>query len=406
MSRSILISHPHAAAFSGGTAAGLERHGSLGLFVVGIGAAHGTWKAGVIEALASVAPIARNRVIRGVPPARLCSLGWLEAGARAFSRVASAVGMGGPSAYDAMFVSHDAAVAAIPWPTGTRAVYAYEDGALRTFRRAARLGIERIWDLPIPHYATLERMWVEEAVRWPGAMGMAPRLEAVWKKRRKDEELALASRISVPSTYVRESLEAVGVKVPIVLTPFGFPVEDFEPKSSPASGPFTVVAVGTQNLRKGTPYLLEAWKRAGLRNARLRLVGPMLLAQGFLSRYSGLFEHVPHIARTDLGEVYRSADLVALPTLGDGCPLVVQEAMSCGTPALTTRCGNGPDLITDGVDGWVVQERDVDVIVERLRAAAADRAKLHGMGQAARRRAEQWTWNDAGAALARAFSPQ
>ncbi len=405
MKGGILLSHPHAATVASGTAAALERDGCLALYVIGVGAAAGTWTARALAYLGERRPVTRNRVIRGVPAGRLRSLGWLEVGARGAAAAARALHMARPSVYDAIFVAHDAAVAAMPWPSGTRTVYAYEDGALRTFRRAARLGLERVWDLPLPHYATLERMWLEEAQRWPGAMGTKPRLEPGWKKRRKDAELGLATRISVPSTYTRESLEAVGVKVPIVVTPFGFPVEDFEAKSSPWSGPFTVIAVGTHNLRKGTPYLLEAWRRAGLRDARLRLVGPMRLTEAFVGRYAGLFEHVRHVPRALLGEIYRSADLLVLPTLGDGCPLVVQEAMSCGTPVMTTRCGSGPDLVTDGVDGWVVPDRNVEALVEHLREAAGHRQKLYSVGQAARARAERWTWTEAGSALARAFCP-
>jgi glycosyltransferase involved in cell wall biosynthesis len=233
----------------------------------------------------------------------------------------------------------------------------------------------------------------------------ALRVQPDWKRRRKDGELALADRISVPSAYTRESLENAAVKVPITVTPFGFPVDSFAPKRSLEQRPFTVVAVGSHDLRKGTPYLLEAWKRAALPDARLVLVGIMRLTRAFVSSYAGIFEHVPHLPRALLGDVYRSADLLALPTLGDGCPLVVQEAMCCGTPVVTTRCGNGPEFITNDVDGWVLPERDVEALVALLRKVAADRNRLFRVGQAARARAERWTWQDAGRALVQAFRP-
>jgi glycosyltransferase involved in cell wall biosynthesis len=75
--------------------------------------------------------------------------------------------------------------------------------------------------------------------------------------------------------------------------------------------------------------------------------------------------------------------------------------MCSGTPVVTTRCGNGPDCITTGVDGWVIPERDVDALVEALRAAHADRERTFAVGQAARARAERWTWADAGQSLCR-----
>ena len=287
------------------------------------------------------------------------------------------------------------------WPNGTAAVYAYEDAALRTFERAERSGLARIWDLPTPHWATAGRIWQEEARRWPGAMGAAPREEPAWKKERKDRELGLADVIVTASRFTRESLERMGCQKRVVEVPYGFPSETFRLKKSPPSGPFTVLAVGTHDLRKGTPYLLEAWRRAGLRDARLRLVGQMKLTPTFLAPYSGLFEHVPHLARSDLEREYQRADVLAFPTLGDGFGLVIQEAMCCGTPVLTTGCGGGPECIEDGVEGWITPPRDIDALVDRIRFAAAHRTRLAEMGLAGRRRASAYGWDEAGTRLIR-----
>jgi len=79
--------------------------------------------------------------------------------------------------------------------------------------------------------------------------------------------------------------------------------------------------------------------------------------------------------------------------------------MCCGTPVVTTPCGGGPESITDGVDGWLIPPRDIDALVERLRAAAADRDRTAAVGRAARARAERWTWREAGDALVAAFAP-
>jgi glycosyltransferase involved in cell wall biosynthesis len=399
--RSILVSHPHVAAVSKGVAAAFERHGMLAAYYGGVVGAPGSPTGAALSWAARRWPVAVNRLLEGVEPERVHSLAPVEIGARGLARLGAATGGWGPRPYDAQYVAHDAAVAALPWPDGTDAVYAYEDGALWTFRRAARRGLARIWDLPLPHYLTLERMWQEEFRRWPGAMGVGPWVEPQWKKRRKDAELALASVVSVASAFTRASLDAIGLHAPVVVTPYGFPSDEFSARGSRPEGPFTVLAVGTQDLRKGTPYLLEAWKRADLRDARLRLVGPIRLTDTFVAAYAGLFHHVPHVPRSRLAHEYRAADLVAFPTLGDGFGLVIQEAMCCGTPVLTTPCGGGPECITDGVDGWIVPARDIDALVERLREAARDRDRLFRMGQAARARAEKWTWKEAGDALVR-----
>ncbi len=398
----VLVSHPHVAAVSAGLAECLASADKLAGFFTGIAFDGASWPGQAAAAFAGRWPVLRNRILTGVPAKRLHSESAVEIGARLAARlfggVTSKVGL-----YDALFTAHDLRVALARWPRDTTAVYAYEDGALRTFRRAARRGIDRIWDLPTPHYRTTEEIFREEAYRWAGAATGPPQREPPWKRRRKDAELALATKISVASTFTKRSLERLNFRAPVVVTPYGFPVDDFHLRARPPAGRFTVLSVGAHDLRKGTPYLLEAWKRAAIPNAELHLVGPLRLAKNFLDAHAGLFQHWPHVPKSELGARYAAADLLAFPTLGDGFGLVIQEAMSCGTPVVTTPCGGGPECITDGENGWLIPPRDIDALVERLRSAAADRDRVFAIGQAARARAERWTWHDAGTALIRAL---
>jgi alpha-maltose-1-phosphate synthase len=310
----------------------------------------------------------------------------------------------GRKTYDALFTAHDAAVAIMPWPEDTTAVYAYEDGALRTFQRAARRDLGRIWDLPLPHFRTIEALYRDEGQRWPGAAIGPPHREPEWKQRRKDGELKLATRVSVASAFTRRSLEGLDLRVPVSVVPYGFPADELAQRSRAPVARFTVLSVGTHDLRKGTPYLLEAWRRAAIPDAELHLIGPLRLAKTFLDRYAGTFRHWPHLAKSELPARYAAADVLAFPTLGDGFGLVIQEAMCCGTPVVTTPCGGGPECISDGIDGWLVPARDVDALVDRLRDVAANRDRAFAIGKAARARAERWTWREAGDALVGALN--
>jgi alpha-maltose-1-phosphate synthase len=399
---SVVVSHPHAAAVSVGVARAFARRGNLARFVTGVALGADSWRGSVGSLLAGRWPVLHNRVLADLPGKCLRSLGAVELGTRV---VATALEKSGVPVkpYDALFVAHDAAVRVLSWPRETTAVYAYEDAALWTFARARRRSVERIWDLPLPHYAAIETLWREEGQRWPDAVDGPPHQEPLWKKRRKDGELALATQVSVASAFTKKSLERLDVQVPVVVTPYGFPTDQFRVRERSPSGPFTVLSVGTHDLRKGTPYLLEAWKRAAIPDAELHLVGPLRLAKPFVDRYAGSFRHDAHVAKSELGARYAAADLLAFPTLGDGFGLVIQEAMCCGTPVVTTPCGGGPECITDGVDGWIVPPRDIDALVERLRDCAANRDRVAAIGRAARARAERWTWRDAGEALVNAL---
>jgi glycosyltransferase involved in cell wall biosynthesis len=398
----LLVSHPHVAAVAVGLANSLENEKKLSAFMTGF-ASHGEgWSGAAVRALAARRPVLRNRILTGVPASRLRSFPAVELGARLAVRAVAGV-RPGFKPYDALFTAHDWAVSLAPWPRETTGVYAYEDGALRTFGRARRRGWDRIWDLPLPHYQTIEEILSDEFRRWPGAALGPPHREPPWKRRRKDAELALATKVSVASTFTKQSLERLEIDVPIVVAGYGFPIEDFRPRATAPTGPFRVLSVGSHDLRKGTPYLLEAWKRAAIPDAELHLVGPLRLAKAFLDPYAGLFRHWPHVPKSELGRHYAAADLLAFPTLGDGFGLVIQEAMCTGTPVVTTPCGGGPVCITDGSEGWIVPPRDIDALAERFRACAADREGTAAIGRAARARAERWTWKEAGAALIRAL---
>jgi glycosyltransferase involved in cell wall biosynthesis len=394
----ILVSHPHVAAFAAGLAETLEAEGKLAAFVTGVAFSGGSLAGMAATAVSARHPVLRNRILAAIPPSRLGSQPAVELSARLAARVLTRLGARG-SLYDALFTAHDLAVSLARWPRATTAVYAYEDAALWTFRRAARRGLGRIWDLPLPHYRTIEEILRAEFERWPGAAIGPPHREPEWKQRRKDAELTLATKISVASAFTKKSLDRFDLRVPILVTPYGFPVEAFAPRPQPPKGRFTVLSVGSHDLRKGTPYLLEAWKRAAIPDAELHLIGPLRLAKPFVDGYAGTFRHWPHVPKSELGARYAAADLLVFPTLGDGFGLVIQEAMCSGTPVLTTPCGGGPECITDGVDGWLIPPRDVDALVERLRSCAANRDRVHEVGRAARARAERWTWRDAGQAL-------
>jgi glycosyltransferase involved in cell wall biosynthesis len=321
----------------------------------------------------------------------------VELAARAAGKVPSGLW---PSVrnYDFLFVLHDWAVSVCPWPSTISVVYAYEDGALRSFRRATDSGCVRIWDLPTPHHRFVESVWIEEGRRWP-ILATDHRREPLWKQERKENELASANAVCVASSFTKSTLPDSDFDRPVLVIPYGFPTLAFPAKSEAPDGEFVALSVGTQSVRKGTHYLLHAWKRAGLKNAKLRLLGPLRMDRQFMREFEGLFEHLPYVPKARLGEEYRAADLLVFPTLADGFGLVIQEAMSSGTPVLTTPCGGGPECISSGEEGWIVPPRDIDALVDALRTAAANRDGLFRMGQAARRRAEGWTWDDAGRKL-------
>jgi len=105
--------------------------------------------------------------------------------------------------------------------------------------------------------------------------------------------------------------------------------------------------------------------------------------------------------RTELPPVYASADVYVLPSLGEGFPLTSIEAMACGLPVIVSEHTFADDVITNGVEGWVVPIRSSAAIAEHLRTLALDATLRAQMGRASRRRAEQFPWTSYGNRIVR-----
>lgn len=84
-----------------------------------------------------------------------------------------------------------------------------------------------------------------------------------------------------------------------------------------------------------------------------------------------------------LKEYYRAADLFVLMTVGEAWGLVINEAMACGLPVITTdRCIAGTELVEEGRNGYLLPVGDDKGLADRVRAISANPDVLPGMGEA------------------------
>ena len=117
-----------------------------------------------------------------------------------------------------------------------------------------------------------------------------------------------------------------------------------------------------------------------------------------------------------LPALLRSAAVLALPSVHWTCfgrlvpvsellGLVVLEAMASGTPVVCSRIGGVPEIVDDGVTGFLVAPGDVGALRERLAMLLADRALAARMGQEARDRVlARFTWDACAARCLRAYA--
>lgn len=276
---------------------------------------------------------------------------------------------------------------------GLDAVYAYEDAAIATFCEAKQRGILCLYELPILFHRMSRSIQAQEAERFPDlALALQAVQEPIWRLERKEQEVQLADHIFVASSITKKSLLDVGVKSEkISVIPYGAPIDYFHPQPK-TDKLFRALFVGSVCPRKGVHYLLQAWKELQLSEAELLLVGSNGFPEGWLDMYKDVFRYVPSVPHASLNEYYSSANVLVFPSLVEGFGLVLLEAMACGIPVITTPNTAGSDILTDGVEGFIVPIRDVEALKEKLEWCYSHPQELASMGQAARRRAEQLTW--------------
>jgi glycosyltransferase involved in cell wall biosynthesis len=156
---------------------------------------------------------------------------------------------------------------------------------------------------------------------------------------------------------------------------------------------FTVLFLGLACVRKGIHLLLEAWRRARVKG-RFIVAGRMetdvannLKAQ-FATPGVTVMGHVP-----DIAALFRSADVMALPTLEEGGPLVTYEAMAAGLVPLVSPMGAGR-IARDGIDSVVLPPHDLDHWANALQRLATDFAWRRQLADNAVARAQEFTWRE------------
>lgn len=267
--------------------------------------------------------------------------------------------------------------------------YLFTQVGLESMKWAQRASIPTILESPNGHIRNFRRVYDEESARWCGAPFHGhPTLAMV---ERVENEYLLAGRIRVSSEWSKRSMLSHGVtgkEIGMFEQPIN--LSRFTPNANPppAEGPLRVCYVGSLDLRKGFVYLLRAAKLLG-GNIDLEIVG----ATGDSSSRK-LFERESaglnlRCAPGDPIPAYQRAELFVFPTLEDGSPFAVGEAMASGLPVIVTDCCGAADWVAPGESGWVVPGADSEALAKALEDARHRRKDLRAMGRRAREDTER-----------------
>ena len=265
------------------------------------------------------------------------------------------------------------------------ALIAISGSSLKTGRRIQAQGGIFICDRGSSHQRYQEQIVSDEYRRW----GVQRPVSDIRDTLREEAIYEAADAITVPSSFAARSFVESGLLAEkIHVIPYGVRLERFTRTGEPPPDRFEVLFAGSVGLRKGVPYLLEAF--AALRHPakRLRLAGSVHpdIATVLGRLPQNQVEFLGPVSQERLAQLMSTSHVMVLPSIEEGLALVQGQALACGCPVLCSTNTGGEDLFTDGVEGFIVPVRDVAALTDRMQKLADDPALQQRMSEAALRR--------------------
>lgn len=231
--------------------------------------------------------------------------------------------------------------------------------------------------------------------RWP-AFGRLTRASNAIALSLADQRLAVSEAVRASMSARQRDRTTVAVQ--------GIPVAELSARRAERSGAraalgvpdedFLVVTVANFREKKDYPTLLRA-AAASKPCPNIRFVaigqGPLEPDMRALHRELGLGERFRFLGyHPDPAAVVAGADAFTLASLHEGLPIALLEAMALGVPPVVTSVGGIPEVVTDGVDGSLVEPGDPAALAAKYRELAADPPLRRRIGEAAAARAESF----------------
>jgi glycosyltransferase involved in cell wall biosynthesis len=237
-------------------------------------------------------------------------------------------------------------------------------------------------------------LFLQRRVRWPGLylwlMGRTARFA-----------FRHADLLRAVSGSTRQQLEGWAPGKPLVQFPAWTDIEVFLQvgKQDGLREPVVLYA-GVLIPRKGVHHLIRAFARVALEfpDVRLEIVGReenLEYAEGLRREVArlgldGRVVFVGEIPQMELAERMRRSMVFVLPTYSEGLPRVVFEAMATGIPVIATAVSGIPEVIEDGMTGFLVPLGDEEALTERLRWMLQHPEEAKAMGHRAREFAREF----------------
>ncbi len=223
--------------------------------------------------------------------------------------------------------------------------------------------------------------------------------------------LNYASKIICISNSLADMVWELGIESEkIESIPMGVDIDKFKPRNREEisrrfgiKDEVVILFVGLLIDRKGVNYLLKAIqdvKESSKINFKVLIVGDGAEKSKLLklSKELGIERVVSFIGELrgeDLLNIYSLADLFVLPSLAEGKPIVIYEAMASECAIIATNVDGIPEQVKEGYNGLLVEPRDPSALADKIKYLLNNEELMKKMGKYSRKRVidKKWTWD-------------
>jgi glycosyltransferase involved in cell wall biosynthesis len=163
--------------------------------------------------------------------------------------------------------------------------------------------------------------------------------------------------------------------------------------------PITLLYVGTWLDRKGIHYLSDSFRMLATRipNIQLTVAGCMASEETVRNRFvpevRAQVRVLPFVERERMPAIYADHDIFVFPSLVEGMPLTLLEAMASGMPVVTTNVCGMADVVEDGSNGLLVPAADAENLAKAIERLSGSPELRRQLGQEAQNAMRRYTWD-------------
>ena len=237
--------------------------------------------------------------------------------------------------------------------------------------------------------------------------------EPAVRQRSESAVIAAADRIIAFSAHERDAIARLydGDPARIALVPCGVDLSRFRPLGRAAArselglnGHKVLLYVGRIEALKGVDLLIRTASHMETDDGlQVLVIGADAAGSGEVARLQQMaqelnvgdaVEFLGRVPQERLAWYYSAADVCVVPSFYESFGLAALESMACGTPVVASRVGGLPTIIQHGRTGYLKSWRCPEAFAHSLEIILANRSLQDSMGRAARRRAENLSWDE------------